>query len=80
MIDLGKKNNVILGHPWLTKVNPIINWMAGMVELRGTPTPRHDDHKILKQRYLLWYLHAMEQDNSELTAQIYAQQRNATTL
>ena len=31
--DLGKKNNIILGHPWLTKRNPIINWAAGMVTL-----------------------------------------------
>ena len=80
VMNLGNKNTIILGHPWLTKVNPIINWMAGMVELRGTPTLRHDDPKILKQRHLLQYLHAMEQDNSELAAQIYAQQRNAATL
>ena len=80
MMDLGNKNTIILGHPWLTKVNPIIDWTAGTVKLRGTPIPRHDDPKILRQRYLLWYLHAMEKDNSELTAWIYAQQRNAATL
>ena len=51
IIDLGNKNIIILGHPWLTKVNPTINWTAGTVKLRGTPTPRHDDPKILKQRY-----------------------------
>ena len=25
VIDLGNKNTVILGHPWLTKTNPFIN-------------------------------------------------------
>ena len=53
MMDLGNKNTIILGHPWLTKVNPIIDWTAGTVKLRGTPIPRHDDPKVLKQRYLL---------------------------
>ena len=53
MMDLGNKNTIILGHPWLTRVNPIINWAAGMVKLRGTPIPRHDDPRILEQRYLL---------------------------
>ena len=80
VMDLGNKNTIILGHPWLTRVNPIINWMAGMVKLRGTPIPRHDNPKILEQRYLLQYFHAMEQDNTQLTARIYAQQRNAATL
>ena len=80
VMDLGNKKTIILGHPWLTKVNPIIDWMAGMVKLRGTPIPRHDNLRILEQRYLLQYLHAMEQDNLELTARVYAQQRNAATL
>ena len=80
VMDLGNKNTIILRHPWLTKVNPIIDWMARTVKLRGTPTPRHNDPKILEQRYLLRYLHALEQDNSEFAAQIYAQQRNAVTL
>ena len=79
-MDLGNKNTIILGHPWLTKVNPIIDWTARTVKLRGTPIPRHDNPKILEQRYLLRYLHAMERDNSELTAWIYAQQRNTATL
>ena len=79
-MDLGNKNTVILGHPWLTKTNPFINWTAGTVRMRGTPVMRHDDPKILKQRYLLQYLHAMEKDNSELAAKIYTQQRNAATL
>ena len=80
MMDLGKKNNIILGYPWLTKSNLIINWATGTVTLRGTPTSWHDKSKILEQRYLLWYLWAMEQDNSELAARIYAQQKNTATL
>ena len=80
VMDLGNKNTVILGHPWLTKTNPLIDWTAGTVRMRGTPVPRHDDPRILEQRYLLQYLHAMEKDNSELAARIYAQQRNAATL
>ena len=79
-MDLGNKNTVILGHPWLAKTNPFIDWTAGTVRMRGTPVPRHDDPKILEQRYLLRYLHAMEKDNSELAARVYAQQRNAATL
>ena len=80
VMDLGNKNTVILGHPWLTRTNPLINWTAGTVRMRGTPVPRHDDPRILEQRYLLRYLHAMEKDNSELAARIYAQQRNKATL
>ena len=80
VMDLGNKNSIILGHPWLTKTNPEIDWTAGTVRMRGTPTPRHDDPKILEQRYLLQYLHAVERDNSELAARIYAQQRNTATL
>ena len=79
-MDLGNKNTVILGHPWLIKMNPLIDWTAGTVRMRGTPIPRHDDPRILEQRYLLRYLHAIEKDNSELTARIYAQQRNEATL
>ena len=80
VMDLGNKNTVILGHSWLTKTNPFINWTAGTVRMRGTPVLRHNDPKILKQRYLLRYLNAMEKDNSKLAARIYAQQRNAATL
>ena len=80
VMDLGNKNTIILGHPWLAKANPIINWTAGTIKLRGTPVPRHDDPKVLEQRCLLHYLHAMEKDNSELAARIYAQQKNAATL
>ena len=79
-MNLGNKNTVILGHPWLTRTNPLINWTARTVRIRGTPVPRHDDPRILEQIYLLQYLQAMEKDNSKLTARIYAQQRNAATL
>ena len=48
--------------------------------MRGTPVSRHDDPRILEQRYLLRYLHAMEKDNSKLAARIYAQQRNTAIL
>ena len=48
--------------------------------MRGTPILRHDDPKILEQRYLLRYLHAIEKDNSELAARVYAQQRNTATI
>ena len=36
VMDLGNKNTVILGHPWLTRTNPLINWTAGTVRMRGT--------------------------------------------
>ena len=72
-MDLGKKNNIILGYPWLTRNNPTIDWAAGKVTLRGTPIPQHDKSKIVEQRYLLRYLRAMEQNNSKLTARVYAQ-------
>ena len=79
-MDLGNKNTVILGHSWLTRTNPLIDWTAGTVKMRGTPILRHDDPKVLEQRYLLRYLHAMKVDNSKLAARVYAQQRNAATL
>ena len=79
-MDLGKKNNIILGYPWLTRNNPTINWASGVVTLKGTPTPRYNDPQVVEQRYLLQYLGAAEQNNSELAAWIYTQQRNATTL
>ena len=53
VMDLGNKNTIILGHPWLVRTNPIIDWTARMVKLRGTPVLRHNNPRILKQRYLL---------------------------
>ena len=53
MMDLGNKNTIILGHPWLVKTNPTTDWTARTIKLRGTPVPRHDNPRILEQRYLL---------------------------
>ena len=80
VLNLRKKNNVILGYPWLMKNNPQIDWTTGEVHMLGTPVPRHDHPEIIEQWYLLWYLGAVEHDKSEYTVQIYAQQRNTTIL
>ena len=53
VLNLGKKNIIILGYPWLAKNNPSINWTTGEVHLVGTPILRHNEPKIIKQRYLL---------------------------
>ena len=39
VLNLGKKNNIILGYPWLTRNNPCIDWATGEVRLMGTPIP-----------------------------------------
>ena len=39
IMNLRKKKNIMLGYPWLTRSNLIINWATGTVTLRGTPTP-----------------------------------------
>ena len=49
VLNLGEKNNVILGYLWLNKHNPTINWADGMVKMKGTPTRRHDDPEIIEQ-------------------------------
>ena len=74
MLNLSRKNNIILGYPWLAKNNLSINWTTGEVHLVGTPIPRHDEPRILEQRYLLCYLGAIEQDKSKYAARIYTQQ------
>ena len=48
ILNLGKKNNIILGYPWLTRNNLLINWMTGEVCLRGTPIPWHDEPEIIE--------------------------------
>ena len=53
MLNLGKKNNIILGYTWLTRNNLHINWNTGEVHLMGTPVPRHDEPEIIEQQYLL---------------------------
>ena len=80
ILNLGKKNNIILGCPWLMKNNPHINWTTRKVHLVGTHVPQHDQPEIIEQRYLLWYLRVVKQDESEYTTWIYAQQQNAATL
>ena len=66
IMNLRKKNNVILGYMWLTKNNPMINWTKGTVRLKGTPVSQHNDLTIVEQRYLLQYLNAVERDKSGL--------------
>ena len=65
ILNLGKKDSIILGYPWLTKYNPQIDWTSGEVRMVGTPTPWHDKLAIVKQWYLLWYLGAPERDKLE---------------
>ena len=59
-LNLRKKNTIILGYPWLTKNNAHIDWTTGEVHLIGMPVPQHDEPEIVEQRYLLWYLRAVE--------------------
>ena len=80
MLNLGKKDNIILRYPWLAKNNPRINWAAREVHIIGTAVPRHDDPQMVEQCYLLWYLGAIEKNKPEYAARIYAQQRSAATL
>ena len=49
MMDLRKKNNNILGYPWLICNNLTINWATGVVTLKGTPTPQHNKLEVLEQ-------------------------------
>ena len=49
VLNLRKRNNIILGYPWLTKNNPHINWTTGEVHLIGTPVPQHDGPEIIEQ-------------------------------
>ena len=53
VLNLEEKNNVILGFLWLNWHNPAIDWASGTVELKGTPTKRHDNPEEIDQRYLL---------------------------
>ena len=80
VLNLGKKDNIILGYPWLARNNPQINWAARKVHMVRMVIPCHDDPRIVEQHYLLWYLRAMERNESEYAAWLYAQQRNMATL
>ena len=75
VLDLGRKNNIILGYPWLTKHNPQINWKNGMVHLMWTPVPRYDEPEVEEQKYFLQYLGACQQHNLQLAAAICQQQK-----
>ena len=79
MLNLGKKNNVILGYPWLMKNNLKIDWTTGEVHMMGTFIPKHNEPEIIEQWYLLWYLGAV--DNGErIAAKVHERQRNTATL
>ena len=79
VLNLGKRDNIILGYPWLTKNNLQINWGTREVQMIGTLITHHDNLKIVEQQYLLQYLGALERDESEYATQIYAQQLNTAT-
>ena len=49
MLNLGKKNNVILGYPWLMKNNLKIDWTTGEVHMMGTFIPKHNEPEIIEQ-------------------------------
>ena len=49
MLNLGKRNNNILGYPWLMKNNPSIDWTTGEVHMIGTPVPCHDEPEMIEQ-------------------------------
>ena len=51
VLNLGKKDNVILGYPWLAKNNLWFNWTSGEVKMLETPVPRHCEPGIVEQRY-----------------------------
>ena len=53
VLNLGKRNNIILGYPWLTKNNLHIDWTTREVHLIGTPVPRHDEPEMIEQQHLL---------------------------
>ena len=37
VLNLGKRNNIILGYHWLMRNNPQIDWTTGEVHMIGTP-------------------------------------------
>ena len=80
IVNLGWKNNNILGYPWLAKDNPNINWATGELRLMGIPISWHDEPEVVEQQYLLCYLGALVQHNLELAARVHAQQRNRAML
>lgn len=80
VLNLGGRDNNILGYPWLTKYNPWINWEKGEVHMIGTLISRHNELEVVEQRYLLRYLGACQQHNLRLAATICWQQRRRAIL
>ena len=70
MLNLRKRKHIIPGYPWLMKNNPKINWTTGEVHMIGTPVHRHDEPKVVEQRYLIWYLGACQQTSLNYAAAI----------
>lgn len=75
IVNLGGWDNIILRYPWLTKNNPWINWEKGEVKIPGTPVPRHDNPKVVEQRYLLRYIGACEKEKLTYAATLCRQQK-----
>ena len=75
MLNLGGQDNIILGHPWLTRNNTQIDWGTGQVHMIRTPISRHDKPEVVEQRYLMRYLGACQQENLKYTAAICQQQK-----
>ena len=80
MLNLGGQDNISWGYPWLMKNNSQIDWEMGEVHMIGTPIPRHDEPKVIEQRYLIWYLGACQQTNLRYATRIHQQQKRAVTL
>ena len=54
------KSNVILGMPWLTEVNPFVDWKTGLVSISTLPPeqpmPTRTREPPIHQQYLMRYL------------------------
>ena len=53
-----RKNEAILGFPWLQAINPEINWKDSrvMIILSNYRWTTGEPPKVLEQQYLLWYM------------------------
>ena len=49
VVNLGKRDNIILGYPWLMKKNPWIDWTSGEVHMIRTPASHHNEPEIIMQ-------------------------------
>ena len=43
VLNLGKRDNIILGYSWLAKNNLRMNWTTREVHMIGTTVPHHDN-------------------------------------